>query len=173
MIPLRTLPPVPLTCIRSTLFAIYKFRVLSLIVLVFFVVPVPAAQPLAAPDTLVVRVTGTAKPGGVIDLTVYKNDSHYMKDDSFVVCKRVACDSTRVGPAVCVPLVLVPGEYAFVVYHDVNSNGTLDANLLGIPVEPMAFSRPFKVSIRAPRFEEISIKVNRARDTMTVQFPAK
>ncbi|HMD68174.1 MAG TPA: DUF2141 domain-containing protein [Chitinivibrionales bacterium] len=129
-----------------------------------------AARVPAAPDTLVVRVTGMAKPGGVIDLTVYKNDSHYLRDDSFVVCRRVACDSARVAPAVYVPLVLVPGEYAFVVYHDVNSNGTLDANFLGIPVEPMAFSRPFRVSIRAPRFEEISFKVNRPRDTMEVRL---
>ena len=110
------------------------------------------------------------QPGGVIDLTVYKNDSHYMKDDSFVVCKRVACDSARVAPAVFVPLVLAPGEYAFVVYHNVNSNGTLDANLFGYPTEPMAFSRPFHVSIRAPRFEEISIRADKPRDTMEVRL---
>jgi uncharacterized protein (DUF2141 family) len=122
----------------------------------------------AAPDTLIVRVTGMAKPGGVIDLTVYKNDSHYMKDDSFVVCKRVECDAAAVSHAAFVPLALAAGEYAFVVYHDVNSNGTLDANLLGIPTEPMAFSRPFRLTIRPPRFEEICFKVDKQRDTMDV-----
>jgi uncharacterized protein (DUF2141 family) len=173
MISLRALPPVPVRGMWSILPCVYKFCFLSLTMIVFSVVPVTAAQTIAASDTLVVRVTGMVKPGGVIDLTVYKNDSHYMKDDSFVVCKRVACDSTRVMPVVYVPLVLTAGEYAFVVYHDVNSNGTLDANLFGYPTEPMAFSRPFRVSIRAPRFEEISFKVNRQRDTMTVQLPAK
>lgn len=124
----------------------------------------------AEPDTLVVRVCNITHAGGFIDLTVYKNDRHYLSDDSFVVCRRVACDTARVQPAAYVPLVLPAGDYAFVVYHDVNSNGTLDANLFGYPTEPMAFSRPFRLGIRAPRFNEISLKVNKPRDTIEVRL---
>jgi uncharacterized protein (DUF2141 family) len=121
----------------------------------------------AQTDTLVVRVCDITHAGGFIDLTVYKNDSHYLSDDSFVVCQRLAVSGTRTY----VPLVLPAGEYAFVVYHDLNSNGTLDANLFGYPTEPLAFSRPFRVTFRAPRFNEISFLVNKPRDTIDVMLP--
>jgi uncharacterized protein (DUF2141 family) len=125
----------------------------------------------AETDTLVVRVCNITHTGGFIDLTVYRSDRHFLCDDSFVVCRRVACDTVRVQPVAYVPLALPAGEYAFVVYHDVNSNGTLDANLFGYPTEPMAFSRPFHLSIRAPRFNEISLRVSKPRDTVEVRLP--
>jgi uncharacterized protein (DUF2141 family) len=130
-----------------------------------------AAGATAAPDTLVVKVCGLTKAGGVVDLTVYRNDSYYLSDDSCVVCKRVACAAGAVCPAVFVPLALAPGEYAFTVYHDVNSNGKVDVNLVGYPTEPLAFSRPFRLTFRAPRFNEISFWVNKPRDTIDVMLP--
>jgi len=33
-----------------------------------------------------------------------------------------------------------PGVYAVVIYHDLNGNGQLDRNLIGIPSEPYGFS---------------------------------
>jgi uncharacterized protein (DUF2141 family) len=130
-----------------------------------------AACAFAGADTLVVRVSGLSHPGGVVDITVYKNDCHYMKDDSFVASVRMPCPASFVAPAVCVPLVVPPGEYAFVAYHDINSNGTCDVNFIGYPTEPLVFSRPFKIRFRGPRFDEISIVVNKPRDTVTVQLP--
>ncbi len=33
---------------------------------------------------------------------------------------------------------LQPGAYAVLVTHDENGNGTLDSNMIGMPVEPTA-----------------------------------
>ena len=38
---------------------------------------------------------------------------------------------------------LVPGRYAVLVFHDANGNGTLDQNFMGIPREPLGFSRRY------------------------------
>lgn len=35
---------------------------------------------------------------------------------------------------------LKPGQYAVKAFHDINGNGDLDTNLVGIPSEPYAFS---------------------------------
>mgnify|MGYP001341725204 CR=1 FL=1 len=35
---------------------------------------------------------------------------------------------------------LPAGQYAIRMYHDVNGNGEMDTNLMGIPSEPFAFS---------------------------------
>lgn len=36
------------------------------------------------------------------------------------------------------------GEYALVVHHDLNSDGVLDKNFIGIPTEPLAFSNGYR-----------------------------
>ena len=33
-----------------------------------------------------------------------------------------------------------PGNYAIAVFHDLNGNGKLDRNLIGLPSEPYGFS---------------------------------
>ena len=46
--------------------------------------------------------------------------------------------------------------HAIAVYHDVNDNGKLDRNMLGIPREPYAFSNNPTAKWEAPTFNEIS-----------------
>ena len=52
---------------------------------------------------------------------------------------------------------LVVGKtYAIALFHDQNDNGELDTNLLGLPAEPWALSRPLQSWLRKPRFAEMS-----------------
>lgn len=50
--------------------------------------------------------------------------------------------------------VLPAGEYALSCFHDVNGNGKLDTNLLGIPSEPYGFSNNARPKFRAPYWSE-------------------
>ena len=43
--------------------------------------------------------------------------------------------------AVCKIDNLQPGEYVAFAFHDCNSNGKVDSNFVGMPVEPIGFSR--------------------------------
>ena len=49
---------------------------------------------------------------------------------------------------------LPAGTYAISCFHDVNGNGKLDKNFLGIPVEPYGFSNNARPTFRAPNWEE-------------------
>ena len=49
---------------------------------------------------------------------------------------------------------LPKGEYAFLLYHDKNSDGKLNQNFLGIPKEPFGFSNNVKPKFAKPTFEE-------------------
>ena len=40
------------------------------------------------------------------------------------------------------------------MYHDVNGNGVMDKNLIGIPKEPYAFSNNVNAKWSEPSFEE-------------------
>lgn len=48
---------------------------------------------------------------------------------------------------------LPAGEYAIRVMHDVNGNGELDANFVGMPTEPYGFSNDASGSFGPPKWE--------------------
>jgi uncharacterized protein (DUF2141 family) len=54
---------------------------------------------------------------------------------------------------------LAPGTYAVAVFHDANSDGKLNTNLLGIPKEDYGFSNNARPGFRAPTFEEAAFKI--------------
>ncbi|HMQ07027.1 MAG TPA: DUF2141 domain-containing protein [Saprospiraceae bacterium] len=52
------------------------------------------------------------------------------------------------------------GEYAVTLFHDVNDNGKLDTNILGIPKEPYGFSNNPAIRMKAPNFEKCKFTMN-------------
>ena len=50
-------------------------------------------------------------------------------------------------------------SYAAAVYHDVNGNGVLDKNRLGMPTEPYGFSNNAVGFLGKPTFENASFKL--------------
>ena len=55
---------------------------------------------------------------------------------------------------------LPPGEYAAVAFQDVNGNGILDKNFLGIPKEPFGFSNGARGSAGPPKFSAAAVTLN-------------
>ena len=58
------------------------------------------------------------------------------------------------------------GVYALAIYQDVNSNGKIDKNFIGIPTEPYAFSNNYKPTVKAPAFK--NCRFNYCADTNMV-----
>tara|TARA_B100001287_G_scaffold275668_1_gene283984 strand:- start:7465 stop:7872 length:408 start_codon:yes stop_codon:yes gene_type:complete len=46
--------------------------------------------------------------------------------------------------------------YAIAVFHDLNSNGKLDKNAFGLPIEPFGFSNNARGTFSAPSFSQAS-----------------
>jgi uncharacterized protein (DUF2141 family) len=61
------------------------------------------------------------------------------------------------------------GWYAVSCFHDLNNNGILDKNLLGIPTEPYGFSNGARPKFRAPNWEETRVWLNQG-DTVELQL---
>ena len=61
---------------------------------------------------------------------------------------------------------LSPGDYAIAVFADVNANGKLDSNFIGIPKEPVGMSRNVKGWFGPPKFADAVFKVG---DGVTMQ----
>jgi len=54
---------------------------------------------------------------------------------------------------------LPAGVYAVALYHDENSDGKCNTNLIGIPKEGYGFSQNFKPSLSAPKFDDTKFKL--------------
>ena len=62
------------------------------------------------------------------------------------------------------------GTYALALYQDVDNNGKINKNFIGVPTEPYAFSRNYKPKVKAPDFDDCkfdySAKSNKLSLTM-------
>ncbi len=65
---------------------------------------------------------------------------------------------------------LPPGTYAVSVYEDLNDNHRLDRNLIGIPREPVGVSNNPPARMGPPRFNECSIRVGAAAETVNINM---
>lgn len=60
---------------------------------------------------------------------------------------------------------LKPGTYGLLVHHDVDSNGVLDRNFLGIPREPIGFANGYSPKSR-PAFEKTLVTIRTGQRTV-------
>lgn len=70
---------------------------------------------------------------------------------------------------VSVQLDLPAGEYLFSFYHDINNNGKLDTNFLGIPKEPFGFSN-YSGSGPPGDLNQHKVLINQAVSKISVQL---
>lgn len=63
---------------------------------------------------------------------------------------------------------LLPGRYAVVVVQDLNGNGRVDYNFVGMPKEPYGASNNRVPALSPPKFEEALVQVGPDRTTITI-----
>jgi uncharacterized protein (DUF2141 family) len=65
---------------------------------------------------------------------------------------------------------LPAGEYAVAAFADVNGNGKLDSNFLGVPKEPAGMSRDAKGEFGPPKFADAVFKVGEGVTSQTIHI---
>ena len=53
-----------------------------------------------------------------------------------------------------------PGTYGILVHHDANSDGEVNKNLFGVPVEGVGFSRNAQLRFGFPAFSSVSLPIS-------------
>lgn len=95
----------------------------------------------AAADTLTIVIEDIRDASGTIQVQVIEGQAQF--DGTEWISEGPI--ARFIEPAVENSLTLIaedlpPGEYAIRIMHDVNGNDELDANFVGMPTEPYAFS---------------------------------
>lgn len=99
---------------------------------------------------------GTGLAGKKLYIAVHDSARDFPMDDSKALTREVtatgALTALRIGD-------LEAGEYAVAVFADLNGNGALDSNFIGIPVEPVGMSRDAQGRFGPPKFADAVFKV--------------
>ena len=103
---------------------------------------------------LTVVVKNVQSTDGIIQVSLFDAEANWLKKGEM---KKVTIDDKEM---VIVEFENVPdGTYAVSVIHDVNSNGDLDANFMGIPSEPYGFSNDARGMFGPADFDESKFEV--------------
>lgn len=113
--------------------------------------PLTAAEELAG--ILIVEISGLQNATGDVYIAVYDSDDTWLGDETFKDT-RVSIAEALDGDLVRTELQLPLGQYAMTVFHDVDNDGELDTNFIGIPKEPIAMSNNAVSKFGPPKFED-------------------
>jgi uncharacterized protein (DUF2141 family) len=89
---------------------------------------------------------------GSIYIAVYNQPDDFLKQDR--IFRHKIMPVSQAGTMRVSMGDLPPGAYAVSCFHDVNGNGKLDTDWVGIPVEPYCFSNNARPKFRAPKWTE-------------------
>ena len=140
-----------------------------LLLLLQTVLPLGATAPTAAGDTVPVTIVLTNLPSttSTISINFYNSAETFLKSGQEVLHKKVV---PRNQSQVQMQVDLPPGEWAVALSQDMNDNGKMDYNLLGIPTEPYAFSNNVRPRFKAPDFEECKFMAKGEGHTLTIRL---
>lgn len=106
--------------------------------------------------TVDVHLSGLEDPAGQVVGSLYGPDDDLFHPAPVIATATVdgTTATVRLGPVAC-------GSWALMVYHDRNTNGTLD-HRFGFPAEPLAFSNRFALGLFSglPTFEKLAFPVD-------------
>lgn len=88
---------------------------------------------------------------GYIRIGVFNSEDKFLKKNSTFKNYIIAVESNT---ETIVIDDLPKGEYAFILYHDINSDGKMNRKFIGIPKEPFGFSNNVRPKLAKPTFEE-------------------
>ena len=128
-------------------------------VLVALAALVTGTVAFAADDAnLRIVVSNVKTEQGSIVVWVYDKPDDWLSD-RYRTQKAVKVAGHRVDGAVTLELRLPPGEYAFSVFQDVDDDGKLARNFIGLPKEPASLSNDAVPRFGPPRYKDAKFMI--------------
>lgn len=104
-------------------------------------------------STVSIELSGLATVQGNVYIAVYDSEDTWLGKDTVLQRKVVIADALD-DDLVLAELQLPAGEYAVSIYYDINGNGDLDTNWIGIPKEPVALSNNARNRFGPPKYKD-------------------
>ena len=117
-----------------------------------------------ANNNITLEINGVVVQGGLVYVAVYSSENDYKAETPST---RFVLNPTN--KRISHNLELPNGEYVVSVFQDVNSNGVLDANIFGIPREPVGITNYNGIG-RPGSFQGLKVPVYNNSSGITVNI---
>lgn len=118
------------------------------------------------PQNVSVEIVSTV-PGGAVYLAVYDCAEGFANDEHVFNARQVLREhAVRTEMDLQLPRA---GAYVLAAFQDLNGNGELDRNLLGVPTEPYGFGQLPPSKWRAPAFGEVVSRID-GTESLTIEM---
>ena len=105
-----------------------------------------------------VIATNIQSDQGKLYVWVYDKKDDWLSD-RYRTQKSVEVAGNRSGDRITIELLLPAGEYALSVFQDVDDNGKLERNFIGIPKEPAGLSNNLRPRFGPPKYKDATFTV--------------
>ena len=134
-----------------------------LVTAVALLLSVPALNAVAADGAeaganLRVIATNVKTDQGKLYVWVYDKKDDWLSD-RYRTQKSILVAGNRSNNTVTVELLLPAGEYALSIFQDVNDNGKLESNFIGLPKEPAGLSNNLRPKFGPPKYKNAAFAV--------------
>jgi uncharacterized protein (DUF2141 family) len=126
------------------------------------------SMPLPVPLTIVVENLKSAE--APVEMSLYGPQSKFPDKDGQLKKYRFKPQN---GKVVATITDLAYGDLAVALYQDIDSDGEINKNGVGIPTEPYAFSNNFRPKIKAPAFKDCKFAYNEKENTVHIALLKK
>lgn len=126
---------------------------------------IASANNSALAADLQVEVSGITQVKGEILLALFDQKGRWLR--TAAMRTKTAATGDKV---VLIFSGLAEGEYAISAFQDLNGNGDLDRNLIGIPSEPYGFSNDAMGNFGPPSFEDAKIKMDAQNKSIRIRL---
>ncbi|MGJ8687433.1 MAG: DUF2141 domain-containing protein [Spongiibacteraceae bacterium] len=135
-----------------------------LLILSFLLAPVAQAESA----DIRILISGIQSSAGSIVARAY-NKGNWLSDTP-LASTDITLPNNFSGEQLTLIMTLEPGEYAFSAYHDVDGNGIMNRNMIGLPAEPAGLSNNHRPRFGPPRYRKAKLIVTPGINTVAIQL---
>jgi uncharacterized protein (DUF2141 family) len=141
-----------------------EMKLILIFCLVFFIISQESdGQPHGK---IHVKIQGIEHENGTLYVGLFTEDDKFLKEATWNKSMIVGNEKTFQVSFENIPL----GTYAVSVYHDLDDNGQLDTNFIGIPSEPVGFSNDHQPKMGPPKFKGAKFSLSGNEMDLTVNM---
>jgi len=124
------------------------------------------ASSVHADTTVRLDISGISKAEAQIVASVFPSKKAWLKKP--ILTESVLLSTDNADGTAIISVSLPPGDYAFHIYHDLDLNGKMKTNFIGIPKEPTGVSNDAKGKFGPPKFKDAVISVGAEPITIAI-----
>jgi uncharacterized protein (DUF2141 family) len=135
-----------------------------------FVLLIANTSSVASESTgnLIVNISGFPSSDGFAMVALNNSEESYKGGENEAIAKTKTMVVDQKGQVIFTNLPY--GSYGVSIYHDENSNGEMDKNMMGIPKEAYGFSNNAKGFFGKPDYKDVKFELNSAEKQITIKL---